>query len=225
MADGKLALNKGILDGTKTKDRIITDYEEIKKFAEHCKGLGIRIVLTQGTFDMVHIGHGRYLQTAKDHGDLLVVGVDNDAKVQKRKGDDRPIVPEDERLEMLTHLRPVDVAFLKKDTDAKWKLIKTIKPDVLIATDETYTKDQIKQLEKHCGEVKVLKRQATTTTSAKLRLLQMGVAHKLGQALTPKLINAIQESLSEMKGAAGAKKAEEAAAAAQGAAKSKSSKK
>jgi D-glycero-beta-D-manno-heptose 1-phosphate adenylyltransferase len=169
-------------------------------FVEHCKALGLKIVLTQGTFDMVHIGHARYLEEAKKHGDLLVVGVDSDAKVRSRKGPDRPVVPEEERLEMLAHLRSVDVVFLKPDAAPKWSLIKTIRPDVLIATRETYNEKQLKELKKYCGEVVVLDPQATTSTSAKIRLLQMGTAKKLEQSLTPRLIKTIEEVLSGVKG-------------------------
>lgn len=199
MAPQNLALNKGILNQMNQKDRIITDHERIRKIVEHCKGLGIKVVMTQGTFDMVHIGHGRYLDEAKRHGDLLIVGIDNDEKVSKRKGADRPVVPENERLEMLTYLRPVDLVYLKKLGDPKWKLIKTVRPDVLITVEENYTPKQRKELKKYCGQVRVLKRQATTSTSAKLRLLQMGVAHKLGRALTPKLVNALEETIAEVK--------------------------
>ena len=208
MSQRDIVLNKGILNHVNTKDRIVTDYERIRKLVEHCRGLGIKIVLTQGTFDMVHIGHGRYLDEAKRYGDLLIVGIDNDEKVTKRKGSDRPVVPENERLEMLTYIRPVDLVFLKKLQDPKWKLIKTVKPDVLVTIGENYSDKQRKELGKYCGEVKVLKKQATTSTSAKLRLLQMGVAQKLGQSLTPKLINALEEALSEVKGMGGAKTAQ-----------------
>jgi len=199
MTYGRIALNKGVLSDVSTKDRIITDYSRIADIVTHCKGLGIKIVMTQGTFDMVHIGHGRYLDEAKRRGDLLIVGVDNDEKVRSRKGVDRPVVPENERLEMLTYIRPVDLVFCKKKEDPKWKLIKTVRPDVLIVIGENYTTAQRKELKKYCGEVKVLKRQATTSTSAKLRFLQMGVAQKLGRVLTPKLIGAIEEALVEVK--------------------------
>jgi len=183
-----------------SEDRLVTKHDDIKTFSEHCKGLGLKVVLTQGTWDMVHIGHARYLENARDQGDVLIVGVDSDKKVRKRKGPDRPVVPQNERLEMLTHLRPVDLVFLKELNDPKWSLIKAVKPDVLVVIADTYTKKQLKELKKHCGEVKVLPRQAMTSTSAKIRLLQIGVAEKLGNSLTPKLIRLIEESLSEIKG-------------------------
>ena len=181
------------------KERILRNYDELEEFVKRLRGKGVKIVLTQGSYDMLHIGHGRYLESAKSCGDVLIMGVDNDEKIRYRKGPDRPVVPEDERLEMLTYLRSVDVVFCKKLEDPKWKLIKTIRPDVLIVIDENYNEEQKKQLEDYCGEVKVLDRQATTSTSAKLRFMQMGAAEKLVKTLTPKLISAVEESLSEMK--------------------------
>jgi len=182
-------------NGAHSSDRFIRTYPAMAAFVKHCKGLGLTIVLTQGTYDMVHIGHARYLENAKSHGDILVVGIDSDKKVRSRKGPERPVVPESERLEMVTHLRPVDVVFLKKLKDPKWSLIKTVRPDVLIATKETYSKKHLKDLKKYCGKVIVLERQATTTTSAKLRLMQIKTAKKFEQALTPRLVSAIQEVL------------------------------
>lgn len=180
-------------------NRIIKDYNKIKSLIHHCKGLGFKIVLTQGTFDMLHVGHGRYLMEAKKHGDLLIVGVDSDKKVRKRKGPERPVVPQEERLEMLTHLRHVDLVFLKDLGDPKWSLIKSICPDVLIATKATYSPKQIKDLKQYCGKVVVLSYFGTTSTSAKLRLLQLNTAKKLGQSLTPKLLKAMEEVLNEVK--------------------------
>lgn len=182
------------------QDRIIYDQKPLKTLIEHCKGLGLRIVLTQGTFDLVHIGHARYLEEAKRHGDLLVVGVDSDEKVRARKGPDRPVVPEKERLEILTHLRSVDLVVLKQLRDPKWSLIKMVRPDVLIATKETYTKKKLTELKKFCGEVVVLNPQATTSTSAKIRLMQLKTAKRLERALTPKLIQTIENVLREVGG-------------------------
>lgn len=189
-----------------SKDRVLKDYEEVEAFVNKVRHKGMRIVMTQGTFDMVHIGHGRYLEAAKKHGDVLIVGVDNDEKVRYRKGPERPVVPEEERLEMLTYLRSVDVVFCKQLADEKWKLIKTVRPDVLIVIDETHTEEQKRELAQYVREVKVLDRQATTSTSAKLRFMQIGAAEKLVNSLTPRLIEAVEESLSEVKNGSGQKK-------------------
>lgn len=190
-----LILNKGIFAEAKSGDRIIYDYRQLKQIVEHCRGLGLRIVLTQGTFDMVHIGHGRYLQDAKSHGDILIVGVDSDDKVRRRKGPERPVVPHIERLEMLTHLRPVDLVVLKEIHYPKYHLIKTVQPDVLIATEGTYTKEKLQQVKKLCGKVVVFKPKATTTTSAKIRLMQINTAKRVGRSLTPKILSTIEEVL------------------------------
>lgn len=158
-----------------------------------------KIVLTQGTFDMLHIGHARYLEEAKSHGDVLVVGVDSDAKVRARKGPDRPIVPEDERQEMLSHLRSVDYVVLKPHDAERWALIKLVRPDVLIATTKTYTKKELEELKQHCKKVVVLEPMATTSTSAKLRLVQVGAAKKIEKTLSTKLVKAIEDVLKELK--------------------------
>jgi len=198
--DKSIVTRKQSAFGFDFQDRVIYDQKPLKKLIEHCKGLGLRIVLTQGTFDLVHVGHARYLEEAKRHGDLLVVGVDSDEKVRARKGPDRPVVPEAERLEILTHLRPVDLVVLKQLRDPKWSLIKAVRPDVLIATKETYTKKQLVELKKYCGEVIALKPQATTSTSAKIRLMQLKTAKRLERALTPKLIQTIEDVLREVGG-------------------------
>lgn len=172
-----------------------TDHEQLKTVVESLRALGSKIVLTQGSYDLVHIGHARYLEAAKKEGDVLIVGIDNDEKIRSRKGQDRPVVPEDERMEMVLHLRPVDFVFLKKLDDPKWQLIKSVRPDVLIAVEDTYGPEELKELEAYCGKIIVLERQATTSTSAKIRLLQLKTAKKLEEVLTPKLIKVLQETL------------------------------
>jgi rfaE bifunctional protein nucleotidyltransferase chain/domain len=180
--------------------KISKDYKIVSEYVAKQRKNNKKIVLTQGSFDMLHIGHARYCKEAKSHGDILIVGIDSDKKIKKRKGNDRPIVPEEERLEMLTYLSSVDLVVLKKLSEPKWELIKTIKPDVLIATKETYRPEQIEKLEKICGKVIVLDPMAVTSTSAKIRLLQMGAAKKIENVLTNKLINTIEEVLGELKG-------------------------
>lgn len=181
-----------------TQHKIILETADIVPIVEKLRQEGKKIVLTQGTFDMVHIGHGRYCHEAKQQGDVLIVGVDSDEKVKIRKGPDRPVVPENERMEMLTYLNSVDYVVLKKKDDEKYNLIKLIKPDVLVATDQTYTPDKIKYLETICGEVLVLKPLATTSTSAKIRRVQIGAAKKLTKTLSQRLINTMEEIIEEL---------------------------
>lgn len=93
---------------------------------------GKRIVFTNGCFDLMHIGHTRYLQAAKSLGDLLVVGVNSDASVRSlEKAPDRPIVPEAQRAEVLAALGCVDFVVLFTEPDPG-RLITAIQPDVLV---------------------------------------------------------------------------------------------
>jgi D-glycero-beta-D-manno-heptose 1-phosphate adenylyltransferase len=180
-------------------DKIILQAEKIVPIVKKLRRQGKKIVLTQGSFDMVHIGHGRYCREAKKYGDVLIVGVDSDKKIQKRKGPNRPVVPEEERLEMMTYLSPIDYVVLKKLKVPKYNLINLIKPDVLIATDETYSLEQLEHLKIICKEVVVLKPMATTTTSAKLRRLQIGAAKEITKTLSKKFIKVMEEMIEELK--------------------------
>lgn len=177
----------------------IFTYKNLSKKIQQLKTTGQKIVLTQGSFDMVHIGHARYCEKAKSFGDVLIVGVDSDEKVKLRKGPDRPIVPESERLEMLTYLKPVDIVVLKEAVAPKYQLIKLVKPDVLVATKQTYSKQEISELQKYCGTIIVLDPMATTSTSAKIRLVQLGAASKLSSVLSQKLVKTIEDVLKEVK--------------------------
>lgn len=179
--------------------KILSSYSVLPTLVEKYRKNGKKIVLTQGTFDLVHIGHARYLEQAKAHGDVLFVGVDSDEKVRQRKGPDRPVVPEEERAEMLTYFTSVDHVVIKPNLSEKWKLMKLITPDVLIATKETYSTKEIKELENICGKVVVLEPMATTSTSAKIRRVQIGAAKEMSKTLSTKLIKAIEDALEELK--------------------------
>ena len=172
-----------MLEVMKNGHKIIKDYKKIPSLIKKYKKEGKKIVLTSGSFDMLHIGHCRYLCDAKKFGDILFVGVDGDEKIRNRKGPDRPVVPEEERLEMLTYIEDIDHVVLKNINQPKWELIKLIRPDVLVAIDETYSPDQIAQLEKFCSEIKILGRRATTSTSAKIRLVQIGAEKRITKTI------------------------------------------
>jgi D-beta-D-heptose 7-phosphate kinase/D-beta-D-heptose 1-phosphate adenosyltransferase len=156
------------------EDRLILDEGVLARKIAAMKELGLRIVLTSGSFDLPHIGHMRYLREARLRGDVLIVGIDSDAKVRDRKGRFRPIIPERERAEMVAHSRYADVVTIKTDGGEKWSLIKLIRPDLLIISERTgYDAETTKMLEQYCGEIVNLPSQATTSTSASVRQLQM----------------------------------------------------
>ena len=194
-----MPINQGIFGDTSNfSERYIRDIDSLTAVVKSLKNLGASIVLTSGSFDMVHEGHVKYLERAKELGDVLVVGVDSDAKIRHRKGPGRPIVPEQERLSMLTHFRPVDIVFLKEETDARWGLISAIEPDILVATVDTYTQIQIEELSNSfCGRVEVLDRQATTTTTARIRDMQIDLADRITRDLVEILPSVIQKTINQ----------------------------
>jgi D-glycero-beta-D-manno-heptose 1-phosphate adenylyltransferase len=188
-----MSVGGGILgQGVSLEDRLISSLEEMERRITHWKGLGARVVLTSGSFDLIHLGHVKYLTRAKQLGDLLVVGVDSDDKIRRRKGPGRPMVPERERLELLAHQRPVDLLYLKDESEPRWGLIKAVSPAVLVVSEDSkYSDAELRELREFCGEVEVLERQASVTTSERIRQMHMHMGEQLG----PELGRAIEEVL------------------------------
>ena len=98
---------------------------------EELRASGLTIVFTNGVFDLLHVGHLRYLQQARGLGDALFVGVNSDRSVRAIKGPDRPITSEAERAEVLEGLTCVDGVVIF-DEETPWDLIAAIQPDVLV---------------------------------------------------------------------------------------------
>lgn len=182
--------DRGIFGNSPSPEaRFIKDHETLDKYVEAIRTLKLTIALTSGTYDLLHIGHMRYLEQAKMRADILIVGVDSDAKVKARKGPERPIVPESERVDGLAHLRSVDLIVLKEPDEPKWDLIKRVHPDTLIVTRETYDDETLDELAQYCGKIICLEPQAETSTSARERLLRIG--------WTKKVIDPVEQLLDE----------------------------
>ena len=110
---------------------MILDAAALYRFVRDARAAGKRVVFTNGVFDILHPGHLRYLQAARRHGDLLIVGLNADASVRRNKGPSRPINPERERAEVLAALACVDaVSIFADDTPAD--IIRRVQPDVLV---------------------------------------------------------------------------------------------
>ena len=191
-----VAVSSGILSPQANFDqRLVGSLDEMAQTVSHLRGLGYSVALTSGSFDLIHLGHVKYLARAKEFCDVLAVGVDSDAKIRARKGEDRPMVPEGERLEMLAYQRPVDLIYLKSDDDPQWGLIKAVRPDVLVLTeDHSYRPDQQEALLEFCGRLEVVERQASVTTSERIRQMYMHLGERLGPKLAevlPGLIDSI----------------------------------
>jgi D-beta-D-heptose 7-phosphate kinase/D-beta-D-heptose 1-phosphate adenosyltransferase len=138
------------------KEKIKTK-EDLHRIVEDLKKKGKRIVFTNGCFDLLHLGHIRYLEKAKFLGDILVVGVNSDRSVQSLKGPERPILPEEERAEILSGLECVDYITLF-DEPTPLELISSLQPHILVkggdwAKETTVGREVV---ERSGGEVVIL---------------------------------------------------------------------
>jgi D-beta-D-heptose 7-phosphate kinase/D-beta-D-heptose 1-phosphate adenosyltransferase len=107
----------------------IVPRREVAALGESLRAEGRRIVFTNGCFDLLHVGHARYLVAARELGDALVVGVNSDASVRALKGPARPLVPEGERAELLAALRAVDYVTLFPEPTPE-AVIELLRPDI-----------------------------------------------------------------------------------------------
>lgn len=135
----------------------LVDAETASEKVAAWKKKGYRIVFTNGCFDLLHPGHVHYLQQAKSLGDILVVGLNDDASVRRLKGPSRPVNPLEHRACMLAALKPVDmvVAF---GEDTPLNLIRMLQPDVLVKGGD-YSMDEIvgaREVRNSGGEVVII---------------------------------------------------------------------
>jgi len=114
---------------------------ELVEIVRERRALGHRVVFTNGCFDLLHRGHTRLLQQARELGDLLIVGLNSDASVRRVKGPSRPVLSEEERAEVLSALASVDYVVLFDEPDPG-STIAALQPDVL-AKGADWAKDQI----------------------------------------------------------------------------------
>lgn len=112
------------------KDKILSTDEMLKE-RERLRVAGVRLVFTNGVFDLLHVGHVRYLAHARSLGDALVVAINSDRSVRELKGPERPVFEESERAEILAALRHVDYVVIFDDVSPR-SLIKQLLPDVLV---------------------------------------------------------------------------------------------
>ncbi len=119
----------------------IKNIKAIKSIVARLKTRRKKVVFTNGCFDILHIGHIRYLRKAKSLGDILVVGLNTDRSVRQIKGEERPIVPQDERAEVLAALEFVDYVVLFDEPDP-FALIEKVKPTILVKGAD-WPKDKI----------------------------------------------------------------------------------
>jgi len=121
-------------------ERIVNQLELARRVAE-ARQQGRRIVFANGCFDVLHVGHVRYLEAAKALGDLLIVGVNSDDQARKLKGDGRPLLPQDQRAEIIASLEAVDLVTIFAEPTVE-QLLLALKPDIH-AKGTDYTEDSV----------------------------------------------------------------------------------
>ena len=140
--------------------------KEMEKIISRLKKKDKRIVLTNGCFDLLHVGHIRYLEKAKELGDILIVAINSDKSMRTLKGRRRPIVPAGERAEMIAALRCVDYVVIFNDLDPR-NLITRLKPDIHAKGGDysMYDLPEAKMVESIGGKIVILPKVEKKSTS------------------------------------------------------------
>jgi D-glycero-beta-D-manno-heptose 1-phosphate adenylyltransferase len=164
--------------------KVIT-FEQLPDLRQELADSGARVVLTNGHFDLLHVGHLRYLKTARELGDVLVVGINDDETTSARKGLRRPILPEAERAELVAGLACVDYVTIFHDATAD-NLVNSLRPHIYVkGGDYTVDPDQPGTLlpeaptvQQYGGEVRILDLETGHSTSAiEDRIVTRWLAH------------------------------------------------
>jgi rfaE bifunctional protein nucleotidyltransferase chain/domain len=123
-----------------TQEKILSR-NELRRRVEEWRRTGTRVTLANGNFDLLHVGHVRYLRGAKELGGKLVVAINSDTSVRALKGEGRPVMPEQERAEIVAALTDVDAVVIFPELDVR-AIIREIRPDVQ-AKGTDYTADSV----------------------------------------------------------------------------------
>jgi len=164
------------------KKRLIAQ-SDLMALGEQLKAKNKKIVFTAGSWDLIHAGQCRYLERAREYGDILVVGVSSNAAIKAVKGPNKPILDEKIRAEMLTYLRSVDFVTVLPEPSCQPSL-GLLKPDTYITVKEDWT-DNYKQSREYKtvvgygGEVVVVDRQSTAISTTKI--VERAIGGHLGE--------------------------------------------
>lgn len=147
--------------------------DELIKVVEGLKKKGKKIVFTNGCFDLLHLGHIRYLREAKRLGDILIVGLNSDNSVRSLKGRERPLVKEKDRTEILSALEVVDYIVVFNELTPK-NLIDRVTPHILVKGGDWKKEEVVGRdtVEAHGGEVVIISEVKGYSTSALINKIQ-----------------------------------------------------
>ena len=152
-----------------TSDEHIKTWDEISSIISELKNNDKKIIFTNGCFDILHIGHVKYLEKAKNFGDILILGLNSDDSIHRLKGKNRPINSQDDRAYILASLEVVDYVVIFNE-DTPLDLIKLIKPDVLVKGGDYEDKEVVGQdIAKELQLVKFIDGKSTTKTIERIK--------------------------------------------------------
>lgn len=147
----------------------IKNQKEISAIVEDLRKQGKKVVWTNGCFDILHIGHIKYLQQAKGMGDFLIIGLNSDRSVKEIKGPARPIIPEEQRAQVLAALPFVDCVVVF-DEPSPVKFLELLKPDVFAKGGdyaiETLNRAERNAVESYGGKIALIEPIKGVSTSA-----------------------------------------------------------
>lgn len=166
------------------KSRLVSQ-SDLMVLGEKLREKNKKIVFTAGSWDLIHAGQCRYLEKAKEYGDVLVVGVSSNNAIKQVKGPNKPILDEKIRAEMLTFLKSVDFVTILPEPSCQPSL-GLLKPDTYITVKEDWTDNykestEYKTVVKYGGEVIVVDRQSTAISTT--QILQRAIGGHLSEVL------------------------------------------
>jgi len=155
----------------KFREKIIA-WEKLPEWRAALRASGKRLVVTNGCFDLLHLGHVTYLETARNQGDALLVGVNGDAAVRQLKGPDRPVTPEDDRAAVLAALESVDGVCIFAESTAT-RFLAAAQPDIYVKggdyTLATLNQDERRTVEGTGGKIVMIPFVPGKSTTAMLK--------------------------------------------------------
>ena len=195
-----------IIKGTaEFSDRFIPDHKDLVMLIDALRAMGCTIVFVAGVWDMFHIGHAEYIRRGKEEAGKLypksdhvvtVIGVETDELTKIRKGPDRPVIPQDERVKVLAHLRSVDILTLQYRES---ELYKIVKHDVRVISQSTTDLPDLEEIQRYCANIVNLPPQAETSTTGLVRKLTLEGGAKVFSRIEKGLTTLLQEVRNEIK--------------------------
>jgi rfaE bifunctional protein nucleotidyltransferase chain/domain len=153
------------------RDKIIA-WDKLSEWRKHFRSSGRKLVVTNGCFDILHLGHVSYLESARNFGDGLLVGVNGDDATRQLKGAGRPVTSESDRAGILAALTSVDGVCVFTDTTAT-KFLAAVQPDIYVKggdyTLDTLNQDERRAVENAGGEIKIIPFVTGKSTTALLK--------------------------------------------------------